>query len=253
MKMNFRIALSCLFLSVTASTTAFSQDEDDCYWAYREGYEEGYDDAEYDCPCPPSRISLTSGLYGGIGVGYEGFQIKRSPMVWDESIGSFNTHANGWNGRIFAGWGYFYRMFYLGGELFANSSSASGTDSINYLGADYYGRFSAGSSVGASLIPGFRLNESGPLFYGRLGVVKTDFKVYDQSGTWISKDTNSTSGFNVGLGVEFPLGGIRVLRGKLEYDYIKYSSFYNNGWASSRSAPVDNRGSFDIVYRIPQF
>lgn len=103
MKINFRSILVCSVLSIVASTTAFSQELE---YAYRDGYEDGYDDAMDDCPCPPRFYSgLGNGFYLGLGAGYEGYQIQRSPMVWDEGVGSLNTHANGWTSRLMGGGG----------------------------------------------------------------------------------------------------------------------------------------------------
>jgi hypothetical protein len=248
MKIHFRSILSCLILSATVSTAVCAQEFP---LSYRDGYEDGYDDAMEDCPCPPFLLpyALSNGFYLGAGGGYEGFQISRSPLIWDEGIGRLNTHANGWNGRIFGGYGHFFHQFYLGGEIFGSNSSADGADSINYLG-DYYGRFSVGKSIGASILPGFRLTETSPLVYGRIGMEKTDFTVYDQSGNMRVHDTNWTSGFSVGAGIEMPLP-IKGFSARLEYDYIKYSSFYNDGWVGSRNSPSDNRGTLDIKYRLP--
>ena len=105
-----------------------------------------------DCPCPPSL--LYGGFYTGLSLGYEGFQIKRNPWVLDDNIGSLNTHANGWNGRLFGGYGKYYNnRYYLGAEIFAGTSGASGQDSLSTPGLQYMGKFSAGTSLGASLLP----------------------------------------------------------------------------------------------------
>ncbi|HSW69757.1 MAG TPA: outer membrane beta-barrel protein [Gammaproteobacteria bacterium] len=257
MNKMFRLSKLCLTLiSIPVfifSTNAFAQPSHHTYnkgydHGYDDGYEDGYDDAMDDCPCPPS-LGLTGGFYAGVGVGYEGFQIKRNPWVFDDPIGSLNTHANGWNGRLFGGYGrYFMSHYYLAAELFAGTSGASGKDSLNTSGFQYDGKFSAGTSLGVSVLPGYRFTETGPLVYGRLGYIDTEFKVQDWSGMSGSNYTHWTGGFNAGLGVEIPL--YKKLTGRLEYDYMNYNSFNNNGMTGSKNSPTDNRGSLDFVFHF---
>lgn len=236
-----RITFLIALLSI--SMTSYASD----YGAgYDDGYDDGYDEAMYDCPCPPWYY-LKSGFYGGLSLGYEGLQIDRHPWVLDDPVGKFNTHANGWNGRLFGGYGWYYQNYYLGGELFLGTTGAEGRDSITTM-TQYHGQFSAGTSVGASILPGFRLTKSGPLVYGRLGVIQTDFTVKDES-TFSSSKSNWTTGLNVGLGLEIPI--YKNISGRLEYDYMNYQSIDNNTSTGSHNSPVDNRASIDILYHLP--
>ncbi|MEO8964967.1 MAG: hypothetical protein ABI370_09890 [Gammaproteobacteria bacterium] len=71
---------------------------------------------------------------------------------------------------------------------------------------------------------------------------------------WILDDrigklnTHATGGFNTGIGVEIPL--TKQISARLEYDYIDYSSFNNNGTTGSKNTLADNRGSLDMVYHF---
>ncbi len=252
MNRMLRFPKLCLLITIpflTFSTSSFAQSiHHDYNKGYDHGYDDGYDDAMDDCPCPPI-YSLLGGFYAGVSLGYEGFQIKRNPWVMDDRIGSLNTHANGWNGRLFGGYGkYFNNNYYLGGELFLGTSGASGKDSLSTSGFQYDGKFSAGTSFGASLLPGVKLTNNGPLLYGRLGYIDTDLKVQDWSGSTGSNYSHWTGGYNLGLGVEMPIYG--KVTGRLEYDYINYNSFNNNGITGSKNSPADNRGSFDLSYHF---
>ncbi|OAI47732.1 hypothetical protein AYO45_01380 [Gammaproteobacteria bacterium SCGC AG-212-F23] len=258
MKRKFRLlTLGLLSLSVpflifatNASAQSFSLHKHSSYNnGYDDGYDDGYDEAMDDCPCPPYYYGL-GGFYLGAGLGYEGFQIHRNPSILDNPYGTFNTHANGWNGRLMGGYGAtFYNNYYLGGEAFIGTTGASGKDSVNALGGmmPYKGKFSAGTSYGVSVLPGYKLN-SGSLVYARLGFIQTDFKVNDWSNTLGSNMTNWTSGFDTGIGFEIPI--YNKISAKLEYEYINYNSFNHNGTVSSSNSPVDNRGSLSIAYHF---
>lgn len=230
-------------------TTVYAQDND-AYSSYRygygDGYEDGYDDAMDDCPCPPWYYLLDR-FYFGLGAGYEGFQVQTHPLFDDERIGTLNTHANGWNYHLFGGYGYYFQRFYLATELFLATSSASGMNTLN-AGPNYYGSFRSGTSIGVSVLPGFKVNNSGPLIFGRLGYIDTELHANDYSGTVGSKSSHWTSGFNTGIGLEFPLW--KQLSIRAEYDYIKYSSFTHSGIIGSNNGPSDNKASVDLIYHV---
>ncbi len=250
MKITFRLsvlglALVTLPLLMSPVTSFAGCSERQLDNAYDDGYEDGYDDAMAKCPCPPK--SFMSGFYVGAGGGYEGFQIEQKPWEFDERFGRFNTHANGGNARMFGGYGYYNRNFYLGGEVFFGTSWAEGSNSLRTPGLQYYGDFSAGNSYGASLLPGYKVLDS-TLAFARLGIVKTDFTVKDTAGGINSSSSNWTKGFNTGVGVELPL--YKGISARLEYDYINYSTFNNNGINGSNNAPSDNRATVDLIYHI---
>ncbi|EKD70091.1 MAG: hypothetical protein ACD_46C00642G0001, partial [uncultured bacterium] len=102
------ISASLITPSMSYAQNGLNLHSRQCYNnGYDDGYEDGYDDAMEDCPCPP-RIGILGGYYVGFGGGYEGFQINRNPSIDNDRIGTFTTHANGWNGRIFGGLGKYF-------------------------------------------------------------------------------------------------------------------------------------------------
>lgn len=276
--MKNKLSLSLFYLSIIsvpfflmASTNSFAKSSYSRGYndGYDDGYEDGYDDCYEDameeCPCPPWR-HIMQGVYVGFGAGYEGYQIQRSTTLFDERIGKFNTHANGWNGRLFGGYGRYFNNFYLGGELFTGLSNAHGTDSISTAFLKYKGEFSVGQSWGVSILPGYKFGNSGPLLYGRLGYIQTELKTSDWGNNFmpVSKSaSNWTNGFNIGVGVEVPI--YQNLSGRLEYSYVKYSAFEQNGSGpqggfqfptggiGSNNTPSDNRGSLDLIYHLGKF
>jgi outer membrane immunogenic protein len=240
------ISVPCFLISANSYSQESGYTSYD--YGYGDGYEDGYDDAMDDCHCPKLISLLGGGFYAGLSAGYEGFQINRDPWYLNDRFGRLTTHANGWNGRLFGGYGYTFRNhLYLGGEAFVGGSSASGTDKINLPSFNYNGKISAGTSLGVSVLPGYRF-DSGPLLYGRLGYIGTNLKVNDNFSTVMPSTTKWVSGFNTGLGIEMPL--FNRLSGRIEYDYMNYSSFNNPGTTGSSNAPSDNRGSFDLILRF---
>ncbi len=248
MKKVFRLSTLCVAcISIPLllmSTSAFAHPHSS---SYDNGYDDGYEDAMDKCPCPPWRY-LISSFYFGVGLGYEGFQINRTILDNDNRLAKFNTHANGWNGRLMGGYGRFFDNYYLGAEAFVGASDASGKDSIDSF--RYDGKVSAGTSLGLSLLPGYKLSSAGPLVYARLGYIDTQFKVKDSIGSMLrSSSTSWTSGFDTGLGVEVPI--YNHFTSRLEYEYIRYSSVNNPSFNTigSDNSPSDNRGSLTFIYR----
>ena len=242
--MKLRLQTLCLaFISIPflISTTSFA------HGSYDAGYEDGYDDAMDDCPCPPG-YGLTSGFYLGAGAGYEGYQISRSPWIDDNHIGSFNTHANGWDGRVFGGYGRYWNNYYLAGEGFVGSSSASGRDNFNVTGTMYSGKVSVDNSYGISVLPGYRIGSNGPLTYLRVGYINTEFNVNENNGSTYTSTHDWTSGFNTGIGVEIPL--YKNWSGRLEYTYTNYSNFDNNSPVGSNNSPSDNGAMLNLKYNF---
>lgn len=240
-----KIFLACLALPLlTFSMTGYGFELKSSYdRGYDNGYDDGYEDCMYDNPCPPKIFH--NGFYLGAGVGYEGFQVNHNSWIDNNDFGRFNTHANGWNGRLFGGYSWNYRNFMLGGEIFGSISSAEGKDSV--VTNSYNSKISVGSSFGASVLPGYKM-PTGQLLYGRLGYISTDFTVKDSSTGGSNTTHQWQGGFNVGLGFEIPL--TKGFSTRMEYDYIKYGTFNNNGTTGSQNTPRDNRGSLDLLMRF---
>lgn len=198
-----------------------------------------------DAPAQPS--ASTDGWYAGLGAGYEGFQAVQKPWVTTTNLGSYSTNADGWVGHLFAGYGAtFVHNIYFGLEGFVGTSGASGSNST--LSIEYGGTFSANNSYGASIIPGYRCPKTGALYYGRAGVVQTQFIVKDTLSGFSNSSTTWVTGLNLGLGVELPV--YHQFSVRFEYDYFDYSSFNNNGLVGSRNEVSDNRGTIDLKYNF---
>lgn len=193
-----------------------------------------------------SHAANSDGWYLGLGAGYEGFQDNQRAFFDGSRIATFNTHANGWVGHLFGGYGWYFGSMYLGAEAFVGTSGASGSNNI--VSSDYNGTFSVNNSYGASFIPGYHLTQSNVLLFGRVGVVQTQFTVKDALGTLNNNSTTWHTALNLGLGTEFPVYNNFALR--FEYDYFDYSSFTNNGLVGSRNQVTDNRGIIDIKYNF---
>jgi outer membrane immunogenic protein len=242
------LSLPLLMITSSASAAGMRSDLDR---AYDDGYDDGYEDCMDDCKRAVG-LRLLAGWYFGMGLGYEGFQMYQRPRILNDGFGTLNTHANGWTGRLFGGYGYTHNNYYLGGELSAGNSWASGSNSLNAPGLNYNGSISAEKSYGLSILPGYKLfGDSGPLTYGRLGAVTTEFDINDRSAVSGNKSTQWSSGANIGVGVEMPL--MKTFSARLEYDYYKYSSVDNNGATGSHTSPSDNRGELDIIYHLGRF
>lgn len=244
--------LALALIPLIASASVFAQENSPYGRGYDHGYEDGYDDAMMECPCPPGRI-LLSGLYTGLGVGYEGFQVNTNPFLDRQRIGSFTTHANGWRSRLFAGYAYYFYHYYMAAELFLGMSRASGNNYIDTAGTQYYGSFQSGNSVGLSFLPGFKLNDGGPLFYGRLGYIRTELNANDWSGNVGGRHSDCTSGFQSGVGIEMPL--FKLWSARVEYDHVKYTSInHNTNTAGSTNSPSSNGAEIDLIYHFnPRF
>src|SRR5438094_800038 len=78
--------------------------------------------------CPPPLKILRDGLYLGLGLGYDAYRIRQTSSVTDEDGDTFNINPvlgpKGWMGNTFAGYGRYFGLFYIGGEILANGSIA---------------------------------------------------------------------------------------------------------------------------------
>jgi opacity protein-like surface antigen len=260
MKLPFKLSPICLALLASTfflnSTNA--QPLGHASKAYKNGYEDGYDDgcedcyedgyedAMDDCECPPVG-SLLGGFYLGGAGGYEGYMNQRSVFLLNERIGSFRSHANGWYGNAFAGYGRYFHRAYLGGEIFAGGSSADGRDSENVGNFGYNGKYSIGASFGIEAVPGYKLN-NGALLFGKAGFISTQMSVNETSGIFERTEKRWQSGYILGVGTELPLNRNFGLR--FEYDYINYGTIRLQGDLGSNNSLSDNRATVGLNYHL---
>ena len=121
----------------------------------------------------------------------------------------------------------FSQYYYLGGELFVNPGS------VMVSKRETYGRptLQTTYSLGASLLPGVRLNETSMLFF-RIGGVETHF---------VHKNNNDL-GLQVGIGIQTTVSYSWSIRG--EYIYNTYYSM------TGISAPRADWYGIGGVYRF---
>jgi len=206
-----------------------------------------------EAPCPPP-VMLKTGWYLGGQVGYDSYRVRQSlsgPEATDfTTSGVFN--ATGWVGGLFLGYGQMLSdMFYLGGEIFGNISGADDTilsfsDAEDVISGNE--KFNVNGSYGLALLPGLKLNDT-TLGYLRFGWnwanLKSRFSVTDDGVTVTGSKSNTSNGFNFGLGMETLLVDNWSLR--TEYSHTWYSS-YNAGGMSVK--PSDNQYMLGVIYHF---
>jgi opacity protein-like surface antigen len=235
-------------------------------------------------PCP-APVMLKDGFYIGAEAGYDSYRVRANhslsvtdPVDSDVLTASSNPaiSATGWVGGLFLGYGrYLTDMFYLGGELLGTYSGAE--SSFNNFASvlqpsgenDYFNtnrKFEVNGMWGLALLPGIRLNDTS-LGYVRLGYSWVNVKgkisatVTDVAAetsvvtnTFFSRSkTNTSSGFNFGLGIETLLWDNWSVR--TEYTHYYYNSISANvstsaGTISSKFDPSDNQFMLGINYHF---
>lgn len=205
--------------------------------------------AEVPPPCPTCLV-LHDGFYLGVGVGYDSYRAHQStnvdiddPVLALEILEnplSFNHSATGWMGGLFAGYGHYFDMFYLGAELNANASNADTSFSrsvTTFVGtpiqafSSYNVNVKARTSYGVALLPGIKLNDSS-LLYVRLGYLRSNFKISENFTNPISifvppflvsgSSNKWVNGFNYGVGIETAIAEQVSIRG--EFDHTQFNS-----------------------------
>ena len=173
--------------------------------------------------------------YVGLGLGYDVYRVSRSIVGTKGALtADYNVTAiaPGFLGNFFAGYGYFFNNnFYLGGEVFLNGSSAAEQYNrvLTFDGQSLATRFkfSVGSSFGASILPGFKINRKA-LFYFRLGYIQARLKQQQNislnggNNFKVTKPTWS-SGINFGVGLEGVIN--KVVSARVEYNFDNYDDF----------------------------
>ncbi len=152
--------------------------------------------------------------------------------------------ANGTFESIKVGYGYqMSPWFYLGAEIFAGS--AQQVEPVQFNSAFNKEK----QSLGASLLPGYIIDESNLLFM-RIGYIRTGFQglVNSGNGSIYSKQAN---GVELGLGYEAAL--IQALSLVIEYDYNRYAEikgFNPTASITNNYTIQDNMMSLGLNYRF---
>lgn len=220
--------------------------------------------------CEPC-YDLKDGLYIGIGTGYNIYQISEKVAI--PQLGApvlfTNPHiyTTGWLGNVFIGFGQYFERFYVGGELFANYSNATGSFKINSLFSNYEVNVNARASYGASILPGVKLNRY-TLLYGRLGYTRTTFESTEQFNfppIGFNPRFNTTkygNGLNFGVGfemaiVQFLPRGNRCFWNSLA-DHLSLRADYihttYDSWESqigTTYTPSNNQVDLSLNYHFP--
>lgn len=228
------VSMSILAASVLlASSTAFAA-------ANYKG--ENYKETLPACPPIPT---LMSGFYLGGQVGYDSYRVR-------ENISNANITANppinltGFVGGLFLGYGQYFDNFYLAGEALVDYDGSSTSFSITDALGTYNSKIQATTTYGLSLLPGVKLNDT-TLGYIRLGYNWTVLKSTESStGLANASKSNTSGGFNYGLGVETLLTGNWSLR--TEYTHTNYNSFSSSMGTSFN--PANNQYMLGIVYHF---
>lgn len=250
MKPCSRLSLLTLAL-LTATSTAFaSGNYHHRDYAYHRDYKgDDYKGEIVRKPCCRPIKFLRDGIYVGAALGYDSFRTRQSVSEIDILGNADNANppisTRGVNGSLFAGYGQYYRWFYIAGEILARYSGADTTYSINA----YNSTLSVHSTFGVDILPGVKLNDSS-LLYARVGYSRTDFKL-SESGVvgGGASESNWGNGVDLGLGLETAMWREWSLRG--EYVYTYYGSL--NSQLGTRYSPSNSEFNLGVIYHFPCF
>jgi len=250
MKKQLRLSLISSAVLLAATTACFAG-------SYKGENYKGEAMAPAPCPTP---LMIKDGFYLGAQLGYDSYRVRNN-LGYTSGIESSATNpalnATGWVGGIFGGYGqYFNEMYYLGGELFVNTSGASTSWTTSNVDVDgltdgYNSKVSVGTSWGVSLLPGLKLNDAS-LLYVRLGYNQAHIKgqesiSFNNVNIASTSKNNWRGGFNYGLGLEttfYPNWNVRT-----EYTHTNYGSFSNNT-SGTRYSPSDNQFMVGLSYHF---
>jgi outer membrane immunogenic protein len=240
-------------LSVIAATLLLATTS-----GFAANYKGDYKGEAAPCPaCQPVNV-LRDGFYVGAQVGYDSYRVRENVAV-AAGLSSLSQNpvinSTGFVGGLMAGYGqYFNSMYYLGGELFVNTSGASQSVNSTFVTggvvAQTNSKFTVGTSWGIGLLPGIKVNDS-TLVYIRLGYNQARLKgrqtyVLPTASASTSKN-NWQGGFNYGLGMETAIYPNLSLRG--EYSHTNYNSFSNN-LSGTKFSPADNQYMLGLIYHF---
>jgi outer membrane immunogenic protein len=207
----------------------------------------------------PCDKGLRTGFYVGAQIGYDSYGSRATTAV---AGGGASLAANpslnptGAVGGLFGGYGqYLTDLFYLGGEVFVNTSGASSSYNIatggGSLGAgSYNAQASVGTSWGLAVLPGVKINNS-TLGYLRLGYNSANLKGQESftlGGVTTSASKSGWRGaFAYGLGMETAIVDNWSVR--TEYTHASYNSFTNSNTGTKFSAS-DNQVMLGLSYHF---
>ena len=213
--------------------------------------------------CPG--LDLLDGLYVGAAAGYDSYRVINrvladSPFIDPLNVGSFQfaprLNATGAVGGGLVGFGKYFERFYntyVAVELFGNGSAAnSDYELINNSAVSevFKTKVSIKSSYGVSLLPGIKLNNT-TLSYIRLGCNWSDIEVHqsfisDGTAVQINNKSNSSRGFNYGLGLESAF--YNNFSTRAEYTHTDYSSFKTD--IDSKITAASNQFMLALIYHF---
>ena len=202
---------------------------------------------------------LKDGFYVGAQIGHDNYRAHQtsSEVLADGStvVGSHTPDASGLAGGLFAGYGKYFDAFYLGGELFVNTTGADQTDSVTITSAgstvSYSSKATVGTSWGISILPGLKVNDS-TLAYVRLGYNQAHLKgqetaVDAAAVSAYSSKNDWQGGFNYGLGIETAICNNLSVRG--DYSHTSYNSF-SNSTTGTKFSFADNQFMLGLSYHF---
>lgn len=202
--------------------------------------------------CTP--LHLLDGFYVGVGLGYDGYGFRQTLTATDDDLTPIALNprlsAKGWvNGEIYGGYGLYFDKYYLAGEVLLNSSRADLSYALTSGAASYNTNVSFRESMGASLLPGIRLNRS-TLGYARIGYMRTYMRVKEQGTAPLSTVSMVTTqwgnGLQFGMGLETAVWPYWQLR--MEYTYITYRSFRTD--LGTRFSPSNSQFLASVNYHF---
>jgi outer membrane immunogenic protein len=217
--------------------------------ASAKGYkgEANYKDAPMAVPCPAPKL-LMDGFYLGAQGGYDSYRVRETLSTPGSSsiTGTSVLNTTGWVGGLFLGYGQYINRFYLGIEGFGNASNSQQANSTTDLLGTYYSQFQVNSSYGLALLPGVSINDT-TLGYLRLGYNWANLKLKETvtGSNGVSK-SNTSNGFNLGLGIETLIVDNWSVR--TEYSHTYYNSF-NTSYGTSVN-PSDNQFMLGVLYHF---
>lgn len=238
---------SLLALTILASTNSFA-----------------YQDYKAETVMVPVKFvpqkRLQEGFYAGLSLDFDAYKVRQSLATTTVPGVSITANpslsAKGWGGMAIAGYGRYFRRFYLGGEFLAGGSSADMNYSIGAQGSHYDTSVQARGSYGIGLLPGFLVNRT-TMIYGKLGVLRTLVES-TESGLDITGPFNITksqwaNGINFGVGMETVVYrdcyNNVTLRG--EYTYTTYSAFTSE--IGTKFAPSNNQFALALIYHFTYY
>lgn len=163
------------------------------------------------------------GFYAGVQLGHDTLNLHtRGGRDQGTDVGEFsNSDASA---GLFAGYGFTLNRWYAALEGEYEDASASIYHNKSKLSSRTLDVAKDGS-YGIALRAGYRL-ATGPLLYGRLGAVRTDFSAYttvnDRTAFAFDEDRTET-GVRLGVGSDIPVSEHLFVR--LDYSYTDYDEF----------------------------